>query len=146
MVLIIWSCDPGMVYDHFEKVDGQGWSWADKKRFEVLMEDSVNSYNVYANIRHTKDFPTSNLYLFITITGPNNSELRDTVELQIAKPNGKWLGSGFGNVKFVRKRFKTDVRFAHTGRYVFGVEQGMRIESIPVTDVGIRIEKYKSIK
>lgn len=150
LILIFTSCDPGMVYDKFEKVENQEWKWEDVKRFEVEMTDTQQSYNIYANIRHTKDYPLSNLYLFITIKGPMDNVLRDTVEIQIARADGKWLGknwygSGFGEIKFVRSKIRSDVRFAHSGLYVFEVEQGMRLPSIPVSDVGIRIEKYKSL-
>lgn len=144
-LVLVSSCDPGMVFDHFEAVDKRQWNWDDVKKFEVEITDSLQAYNIYANIRHTKDYPKSNIYLFITLKGPLESEIRDTIEIQIAKPNGQWMGTGFGEIKFVRKKFKSDVRFAHPGIYIFEVEQGMRINSIPVTDVGIRIEKYKSL-
>lgn len=143
--LLLSSCDPGMVYDHFEAVDKRQWNWDDVKKFQVEISDSLQAYNIYVNVRHTKDYPKSNIYLFITLKGPLDSEIRDTVEIQIAKPNGQWLGSGFGEIKFVRKKYKSDVRFAHPGKYIFEVEQGMRINAIPVTDVGIRIEEFKSL-
>lgn len=136
------SCDPGMVYDQFEKTQNNEWAWEDVKRFEVEINDSLNFFNVYTNIRHTKAYPKSNLYLFVTIKGPGNNEIRDTIDVQIANKHGKWLGSGFGEVKFVRKKIKNGVRFAHKGKYIIEVEQGMRLPTIPVTDVGIRIEKF----
>lgn len=145
ILFVTSSCDPGMVYDHFEKIPDQQWEWKDIKTFSFDMQDSIESYNIYTNIRHTKDYPRSNLYLFVTIHAPDQNILRDTIELQIAKPNGQWIGSGFGDIRFVRSRFKTDVRFARKGEYVITVEHGMRMENIPVTDVGIRVEKYKSI-
>ena len=139
------ACDPAMVFDQFEKTNNKSWDWKDIKRFEIDMQDSIGAYNIYANIRHTKEYPLSNLYLFINIIAPNEAEFRDTIELSVAKPNGQWLGSGFGDIKFVRKRFRTDVRFPQKGIYTIELEHGMRLKNIPVTDVGIRIEKFKSL-
>ena len=146
LLLTLNSCDPNMVYDQFEKTQGQSWHADDIKRFEFDVNDDLSSYNVYVNIRHTKDYPKSNLYLFVSIIGPNENEIRDTIDLRIADKHGKWTGSGFGEIKFVRKRIKEGVRFAQNGTYIFEIEQGMRLKEIPVTDVGIRIEKFNPVK
>lgn len=144
--LILQSCDPNMVYDHFEKVENQNWKWDDVKVFEADIQDSLSFFNVFVNVRHTKEYPKANLYLFVTITSPQNNQIRDTIDLSIADKHGKWVGEGFGDLKFVRKKIKEQVRFAFKGKYTFEVEQGMRIPELPVTDVGIRIEKYKDLK
>ena len=145
LLLALNACDPNMVYDQFEKTQGQSWGDGDIKRFEVDVKDENSSYNVYVNIRHTKDYPKSNLYLFISIKGPRENEIRDTIDMQIADKHGKWTGSGFGEIKFVRKKIKENVRFAQKGTYIFELEQGMRLKEVPVTDVGIRIEKFNPV-
>jgi len=140
------SCDPNMLYDQFEKTEGNTWSWEEKKSFTVKMDNPDNYYNIYINIRHTKDYPKRNLYVFLTIDGPNEAHTADTIDIAIADDRGKWLGSGFGDIKFVRKRIREMVRFAYSGEYIITIEQGMRLEEVPVTDVGLRIEKYKDFK
>jgi gliding motility-associated lipoprotein GldH len=97
------------------------------------------------NVRHTKEYSKRNLYLFLTINGPNETEARDTIDIAIADAKGRWLGSGFGDIKFVRKRIRENVRFAFPGTYEFVFEQGMRVEEVPVTDVGLRIEEFNRI-
>lgn len=144
--LLLQSCDPNMVYDQFEKVDKQSWNWDDVKVFEADIQDSLSFFNVFVNVRHTKDYPKANLYLFVSITSPQKNQIRDTIDISIADEHGKWLGEGFGDIKFVRKKIKEQVRFAFRGKYIFEVEQGMRMPDVPVTDVGIRIEKYKDLK
>ncbi|MCF8380796.1 MAG: gliding motility lipoprotein GldH [Bacteroidales bacterium] len=146
VIFSLSSCDPNMVYDHFEKNPGHKWMADDIKRFELDIQDNLSFYNVYVNIRHTKDYPKSNLYLFVRIIGPEGNEIKDTIDMQIADKHGKWTGSGFGEIKFVRKKIKESVRFSKKGVYVFEVEPGMRLQEIPVTDVGIRIEKFNPVK
>jgi gliding motility-associated lipoprotein GldH len=146
VVLGAVSCDPKMVYDHFEKTSKGTWSWDDVKTFQVEMSDTTHPYNIYINIRHTKDYPKSNLYVFLNIISPKGATVKDTVSIGIADSRGRWLGSGFGNIKLVRRLYRRDVRFAVPGTYTFTLEQAMRLKEVPVTDVGIRIEKYRKLK
>jgi len=146
MLLIMQSCDPNMVYDKFKETDEGSWSWDEPIMFEVDITDTVSDHNVYLNIRHTKEYQKTNLYTFLSLTGPSGAVINDTIEFTIARPNGKWLGTGFGNIKLVRKLYREAVRFALPGTYVFTIEQGMRLEEVPVTDVGLRIEKYRKLK
>ncbi len=140
------GCDPNMVYDHFEPTGNGTWSWDEPLTFRVDMTDTVHAYNIYVNVRHTKDYPKSNLYVFLDILSPAGSQIRDTVNIGITDSRGKWLGNGFGNIKLVRKLYRQDVRFAVPGTYTFRLEQAMRLEEVPVTDVGIRIEKFHQLK
>jgi gliding motility-associated lipoprotein GldH len=144
--LILGSCDPLMVYDHFEKTNQGKWNWNDIKSFEVNITDTISAYNVYVNVRHTKEYPKNNLYIFLSLQSPNGAVLKDTLELKITDLRGKWLGEGFGSVKLVRLLYRKDVHFVSSGKYIFTLEQGMRLEEIPVTDIGVRVEEYKPLK
>ena len=142
IILILSSCDPDMVYDKFQKTKSGEWSWADKKTFNVPIEDNLKSYNILINIRHTTDYPKSNLFVFITTLAPNGNFMKDTIEIKIANERGKWLGIGFGKIKLVSRVYRKAIRFTNKGEYIFTIEQAMRLPEIPVTDVGLRIENY----
>ena len=144
--LILSSCDPDMVFDKFQKTENGKWSWADKKTFNVLITDSLKSYNILINIRHTTDYPKSNLFVFITTKAPNGHFMRDTIEIKIANDRGKWFGNGFGDIKLVSRIYRKAIRFAYKGEYTFTVEHGMRLPEIPVTDVGLRIENFINLR
>lgn len=145
LLSLITACDPGMIYDQFYQTGDNKWEWGEKFSFEVEMDNTNQYYNIYLNIRHTKDYPKSNLYVFLNIQGPDNAISRDTIDIPIAGKHGNWLGKGFGDIKFVRKKIRENVRFSYPGTYTFSIEQGMRLSDIPVTDVGLRIEKYQKI-
>lgn len=140
------ACDPYMVYDQYQKIDKGSWKWDDKKVFTVNMQDTLTRYNILINIRHTTDYPKSNLFLFVTTHSPFGGMIRDTLEVRITDPKGKWLGKGFGHIKLISRMYKKDILFANKGDYTFTIEQGMRLPEVPVTDVGLRIEKYKVLK
>jgi gliding motility-associated lipoprotein GldH len=146
IILILSSCDPDMVYDKYQKTEKGEWSWADKKVFKVQITDSLSNYNILINIRHTTEYPKSNLFVFITTTAPNGQFMRDTVEMKIANDRGKWLGNGFGDIKLISRIYRKGVKFKYTGEYIFHIEQGMRLPEIPVTDVGLRVENFIMIQ
>jgi gliding motility-associated lipoprotein GldH len=146
IILILSSCDPDMIYDKYQGTEKGEWKWADKKVFKVHISDSLSSYNILINIRHTTEYPKSNLFVFITTTAPNGQFMRDTVEIKIANDRGKWFGNGFGHIKLISRIYRKGVKFKYAGEYTFSIEQGMRLPEIPVTDVGLRIENFIMIQ
>lgn len=146
MFLLIQACDPGMVYDHFEKTPGGNWNWNEPLTFSVDMQDKDKSFNIYLSVRHTRDYPKSNLYVFLDVTSPAGATLRDTIEFTLAEPSGKWTGHGFGSTVVVRKLYRQQTHFPNPGTYTFRIEQAMRLEEVPVTDVGLRIEHFQQLR
>lgn len=137
------SCDPGMVYDKFRHIDNASWKWEDPAEFDVEMNDTLDYQNIFIRIRHTVDYPLSNLYMFVHVTGPSGQRLTDTIDFKLAENNGKWIGSGLGKNREVDYLFKQNTRFPEAGNYHFSLEQAMRLKEVPVSEIGLRIEKVK---
>jgi gliding motility-associated lipoprotein GldH len=137
------SCNHDVVYDQYQPAGSDGWAWQDTKEFEADITDTVSLHNLYIQVRHTLDYPMSNLYMFVRIEGPSGQTMTDTVNVFLAYPDGKWIGSGIGKLKELSLLYRKHTVFAQPGRYRFMLEQGMRSPEIPVTDVGIRIEKQQ---
>jgi gliding motility-associated lipoprotein GldH len=135
------SCDSHMVYDHFEQLEKGMWTWDDRLDFETEISDTVAMYDIYLQVRHTIDYPLSNLYMFLHIKSPEGQYLKDTVQMILAAPDGNWKGRGNGYIRELRLLYRKQTRFRVPGTYVFSLEQAMRQEQLPVTDVGIRIER-----
>ena len=103
--------------------------------------DTVSLNNVYLQVRHTVDYPMSNLYMFVLLKGPSGQFHRDTVNMILAVPDGKWIGKGTGKLRELRYLYRKQVRFREPGTYSISIEQAMRKSELPVTDVGVRIER-----
>lgn len=141
LFLVLISCDPQMVYDEYVHLDGGMWKWTDAKEFPVEITDTTSLYNIYLQVRHSVDYPMSNLYMFVHVKGPTGQILKDTVNLILAEPNGRWTGSGTGKLRELQLLYRSQTQFGSSGTYVFTLEQGMRTPELPVTDLGIRIER-----
>jgi gliding motility-associated lipoprotein GldH len=135
------SCDPNMVYDTYVSTENGSWRWQDAKQFDIPVEDTLSMHNIYLQVRHTVEYPMSNLYMFVHIKGPGGQLLKDTVNLILAESDGKWIGRGTGNLKELSLLYRKNTRFSLPGIYTFTLEQAMRNPELPVTDLGIRVER-----
>ena len=141
-ILILNSCDPDRVYEKNIRIPDGIWYKDNIVQFELQIEDTISSHNLYINVRNTSLYPMSNLYVFVTTTAPSGHSIRDTIDVILADDKGKWLGSGLGDIWDLQQMYKENVRFAQHGKYVFEYEQAMRTEKLPfILDVGLRVEK-----
>ena len=143
LALLTGACDPNRVYDRNEPVNPDGWMPRDPKVFQVDISDTISIYNLYISLRHTNDYPFSNIYFFIRTTFPDGQLYSDTVEYLLTDPSGQWLGKGLGKIKDNRYPFRKGIHLPEKGTYVFSIEQAMREKYLKgIHDVGLRIERY----
>ncbi|MEO6883618.1 MAG: gliding motility lipoprotein GldH [Bacteroidia bacterium] len=145
LILITFSsCDKNRVFEQNQKIPDDTWDAKNVLKFQVNITDTVTPTNFYVNIRNTDNYPYRNIFLFITTRFPDGGKATDTLECTLADQNGKWLGSGLGDIWDNQILFKKNVRFPHTGNYIFEYQQAMRAEQLPeIMDVGLRIEKTR---
>jgi gliding motility-associated lipoprotein GldH len=142
LTVIFISCDSKRVYDE-NFVIGKGiWNVNRKASFEVMIPDVITRYNLYLSVRNAPEYEFSNLFLFMKTILPDGRTTRDTLELTLADYQGRWLGSGIGSVKYSRFLFRKGFQFKQSGKYVFELEQAMRVSDLKgIHDVGFRVEK-----
>lgn len=144
LIRMVVACNPGLVYEENERFPDNKWSRYNIPVFEVEITDVQSSYHLFINLRNTGEYPRSNLFLFIAATSPGGAFTRDTLELILAEPSGRWKGKGFGSIWQNRFYYRQNIRFPESGRYTFEIEQAMRIEELPgIADVGLRVEKIQ---
>lgn len=144
---LLMACDEKRVFDQYESLPGQ-WHRDSLVSFSVTAPDTINSYNLFINVRNNSDYRYSNLFLITNMNFPNGKVISDTLEYEMAAPSGDWLGTGFGELKESKLWYKEDIRFTEAGEYVIEIQHAMRqsgetegIEELEgITDVGFRIE------
>ena len=141
-VILLTACDTKRYFEENKPIVQGSWKSGEKVHFDIQITDTLSRYTFFLNVRNSIDYPYSNLYLFIHSTNTTGKNAQDTIECQLADYTGKWLGSGFGSIKFNRFIIQKGVNFRHRGRYTFEIEQAMRVKELKgIVDVGIRIEK-----
>ena len=146
IIVTFSSCDRNRVFDEYKPLNG--WNKDSIVTFDLDNIDSTGVYDLFINIRNNKDYQYSNLFLITEIKFPQGKVISDTLEYEMTKPNGEWLGTGFGDVKESKLWYKENVRFDEPGKYKVTIQQAMRkngeVDGIQelegITHVGFRIE------
>lgn len=140
ILLIMASCSSGVIFDNTKSIKDDVWKSDQIIRFDVLIQDTVNVYKFYLNLRHTTGYRYANIFLFINSTFPDGKQARDTVECILADPSGKWLGKGIRNIRDNQVLLRRGLRFPQKGNYIFEFEQAMREPELKgIMDLGLRI-------
>lgn len=145
IVLIFSSCDQTRVFEAARPIANRQWQYADTMQFQVPISDTTQRYNVDINLRHTNEYPYNNLYIWVYTTYPSGKIFKNRVNLPLAEPDGKWYGSGLGDVLSVPINIQQNAVFPEKGTYIFALEQDMRQNPLPeILDIGVRVEKHTS--
>lgn len=136
------SCDKTVVFDKYKSIPESGWHKDSLVVFNIPIEDTLQNHNLLINVRNEKSYNFSNLWLFIEIIQPDGQIMKDTFEIALADPSGKWLGDGMGGLKTRETIFRRNVKLPVSGEYTVKLQHGMRENVLKgIHDVGFRIEK-----
>ena len=144
--ILLISCDEKRVFDEYKSV-GNAWHKDSIVTFNLPELDSTKRYNLFVNLRATNAYKFNNLFLIVALEMPNGFTKVDTLEYQMADPDGTLLGDGFSDIKESKLFYKENVRFR--SKYKVSIKQAVRENGkVPgvkaldgITEVGFRIEK-----
>jgi len=147
-LLFAFSCDSNRIFDTYKTVPNS-WNKNEVIEFKINSVDTITPCNLFVNLRNTKAYKYSNLFLIVEMNFPHGKTIKDTLEYRMAAPDGTLLGTGFSSVKENKLWYKENVVFDEVGEYMIKIQHAMRkngtVKGIAnlegVTDVGFRIER-----
>lgn len=144
-IMLLGGCtDPNAVIDNNMVINSHNWSYVNKVKFDVKIDNDNALYNLYLNLRVTDNYKYSNLFVLIYQSTPGSKAKVTRYEVKLAARDGQWLGKGSGNLYSYQVPFKTGYKFPAKGSYHFEIEQNMRDNPLhEVSDVGLRVEIAK---
>ncbi|UMQ40427.1 gliding motility lipoprotein GldH [Chryseobacterium sp. Y16C] len=121
------------------------WGKKQEQKFNLEISDPQNPKNIIFVVRNNNEYPYSNIRFIVNFTNLQNKKKDvDTLNYVLAKPNGEWLGTGFGDTKEIFFQYKLNYKFPEKGKYEIGVIQAMRNDNLPgIEDLGVKIETAK---
>jgi gliding motility-associated lipoprotein GldH len=138
----LFACDSKRVFDKYQKIPESNWHKDSLIIFSIPVHDTLQNHNILIQIRNETTYKYSNLWLFVEIMQPGGEVLRDTFEIVLADPSGRWFGEGFGGLKTLQAIYRRNVYFPVSGEYTISLQHGMRDEILSgIHDAGIRVEK-----
>ncbi len=150
-LILLCSCDKQRVFDEYKSFDGK-WNKDSIVSFDFEQKDTVSRYNLFVNVRNNNSYPYNNLFLIVQMQEPGSKFTKvDTLEYQMANPDGSLMGDGFSDVKESKLWYKEKVKFPKAGKYTVRIQQAVRkAGEVPgvqeldgITDVGFRIESIE---
>jgi len=128
-----------------DSIEGE-WDAEYPTQLEFNIEDAHTPKNIIFVLRNNNDYPYSNIRFFVTISKEGNQQPLevDTLNYVLAKPNGKWIGTGFGETKKILLEYKSNYLFPSNGKYNVELKHAMRQNPLKgIEDVGVKIETVK---
>lgn len=148
-LLLLSSCDEKRVFDEYKELNGK-WNKDSILSFNYEAADTVSPYNMFITTRTNNSYPYSNIFVIVHMQQPGSKFTKvDTLEYNMANPDGTLMGSGFGDIKESKLWYKENVRFPKAGKYKFTIQQAVRkggevpgVQELDgITEIGLRIEK-----
>jgi gliding motility-associated lipoprotein GldH len=146
LVILFSSCDKKRVFDEYKSI-GSSWHKDSTVTFNLSELDTTKRYDLFVNLRANNKYQYNNLFLIVALELPNGFTKVDTLEYQMADPDGTLLGNGFSDIKESKLFYKENVKFR--SQYKVHIKQAVRENGkVPgvtaldgITEVGFRIEK-----
>ena len=153
LILLLCGCQSEAVQSEMQATP-DGWSRLKPMTFKLQAPDSTQQYDLFLHVRNDENYAFSNLFLITTLAFPNGKQITDTLEYEMAWPDGKLMGHGMGSVKENKLWYKEGVRFRESGNYTLTVAHAMRAQGQVkgivnldgVREVGYSIEKHSNGK
>ncbi len=147
--LVLISCNEVLVKSEFKATNNGSWAKDDVIEFSFSEVDTLQTHDIFINIRNDNSFSYNNLFLIAELDFPSGEKVTDTLEYEMALPDGTWLGKGYGDIKENKLWYKEKIVFPTSGVYTLRVAHAMRknglvngVENLEgITDVGFEIVK-----
>lgn len=124
IIVVFISCDNSIVFEQYKNFENQEWHTDSLIRFDYNITDTISTYKLVLNIRHSVEYEYQNLFLFVI-----SDSSTDTIELLLADKSGKFLGRGIGDIREGRKNLVTGKKYFKKEKQTIKIEQAMRYGS-----------------
>ena len=149
LLISMVSCSEGMVKSEFQATDSGSWAKEEAIEFTFSELDTIQKHDMFINVRNDNSFSYNNLFLIAELNFPDGEIVTDTLEYEMASPDGTWLGKGYGSIKENKLWYKENIVFPASGVYTLRLAHAMRkngnvngVENLEgITDVGFEIIK-----
>lgn len=147
IILGIWltACDNTRVYEQNVSFEDRAWKVTEEPRFEFIVSDTSQRYNLYYNVRNSLDYKWARIFITYHLYDSTGFEMtrklvkNDLFDEKTGKPFGD---SGIGDLYDHQFSLLQNYRFPHKGTYTVKLDQMMRQDTLGgILAVGIRLER-----
>lgn len=141
LFFLLSACSQASLFEENVRIHEQHWNRQQVPEFQVHMSQPHSKMDVYISMRHSSKYKYANLALIVEEITPANKKTSYSVRFPVSDSEGRWLGTGAGNILNYQIPFLKDHHFTDTGLYSYRIRQNMSINPLPdVLDVGLKIQ------
>ena len=148
IIALFFSCDEQRVYEKNEDLESRYWLVNEKPAFDFEISDSLQSYNLYCNVRNSLEYPFARIFITYYLQDSTGAQIEKQMVSQLLfdEKTGEPFGeSGLGDLYDHRIALVKNYKFPRTGKYTISYEQFMRKDTLAgILAVGLRVEKASS--
>ena len=123
-IVIFISCNNSIVFEKYITFENQEWNTDSLLSFGYTITDTISTYKLVLNVRHSVEYEYQNLFLFV-----KSDFSTDTIELLLADKSGKWFGGGIGDIREVKTILAMGKTYYKKENNTIKIEQAMRYGS-----------------
>lgn len=141
ILTIYLSCDKTKIFENNQTIENKQWAYNQPIIFKTIINDTTLRYNLYINVRTSENYAYQNMWVSLSTQTPKGNTMQSRIDLPLADNEGKWLGSGFGDVITTQIQVPNRIKFSEIGEYTFNLVQDMRENPLKeVLSAGMRLE------
>jgi gliding motility-associated lipoprotein GldH len=141
ITVLFSSCNSNRYYEQYYSAGSKGWHKDSVANFSFEIDNTSQNFDIVINTRNLEGYAYSNLWLFVDVVAPDSTIISDTIECELAYPNGKWMGKGTGGVYLCEFDYRSNIFFPIVGKYQIHIAHGMRDTVLAnYKDIGLLIE------
>lgn len=141
VALITTACHHGVIYNHYEHVDNDGWERTDTMHFYIprVAESGIYRQQVMLRTNNSLPFQTVNIVVEQDIY-PRGEKKRKRIDCRLVEENGHVTGQGISCYQYTFDLDKAEL-YEGDSLHIY-VMHHMKRETMPgITDVGILVAK-----
>jgi gliding motility-associated lipoprotein GldH len=141
-ILLVTGCQKGSVYHHSVVIPANGWDMNNKLTFfDTLRTTMPTNLHRQITLRNNNAFPYQNVWIYIK-TFTSDSTRVDSINWQLAKQDGSWLGNGWGSL-YTHTYELPDLNFTRNDTlrwFRMELMHGLRDSLLSgISDIGLRV-------
>ena len=144
---LLSACDSKRLFEDNTEFKTLTWMVKDEPVFDFTIQDSLQAYNIYYNVRNSLEYPFARIFINYSIIDSAGQEVtkklvyNDLFDQKSGRPFGE---SGLGDLYDHQFPLLSQYRFRAPGKYSIRLAQFMRQDTLKgVIAVGVRVEKIE---
>lgn len=140
------ACGPKVIFDENRDVSDP-WKYQNTIEYAYEIIDTTLAYDLQLIVKHSTEFSFENLYIKTTTTFPDGKSVTNPVSLQLADPNGNWIGDCSGRACKTNIEIFSGAHFKNAGKYGLSIQQFSRNEQLSgIQGFQLKITEHQSQK